>query len=205
MANKKTFRLFSKKHNVFYHGDNIRKLHTVGREPRLWKTFASLISKIENEICRFGFKPSYVSSPISEGLKKLEGLEIVEYEIILKEVKRYNVKDVITERQRVKLIENEFGWQIAKMYLKINQEELKGFKYILPFKNFDDFDIARERLKELDIMHGRQYRYNGLVIVFNDLNDAILCKLTFADKTLTLYDLETLKELNVEEEEINCG
>lgn len=200
MASNKRFKLFSNKEESFHHGNSVYKFKADGRVDKEWKTFASAIDRIEQDLCgvRYYYNFRNEESNDISNIDKTKDLELVEYEVILKEVSREPVFDIITERQRLRLIRNELGWQIAKMYTKINKEGLADFRYMLAFDNYNSFKDAQARLKELDISHGRQYRYCQYVIIFSDLNDATLCKLTFTDQTSALYDLETLKKLNIQ-------
>ena len=123
----------------------------------------------------------------------------------MKEVKRYALSDIISERRRIKHIGSMFGWQVAGMYSKISAESLDDFRYMLVFNDHASFEDGKARLKELDIIHGKQYRFSRCVMVFRDINVAILCRLSFADNTSDIYDLETLKKIDIKEDDTNSG
>ena len=195
MPSNKQFKVFSKEHNAFQHGKYFTNCWS-GRSEMAWKTLAPLLDRIERELCNRDYWRTQ-DNPLDT--KKIEGLEIVEYEVVLKEVKRYNVKQMVIEKERERMIRSSLGYKVAAAYRKMQKEEgVDDYRYIIAFDGYDSFNEGKKRLKELDILHGRNYRFTNYVMIFKDMNDATLCRLSFADHTSDAYDLETLKKIDVE-------
>jgi len=192
---KKQYKIYSKNRDAFQYGSGFYGNCWSGKQPKLWKTLFSAIERIERDLC--GLRTWYSKDEDPIDLSKVEDIEIVEYEIVLKEINRYNVKDIVTERQRERMIRKEFGSQVAAMYKKIRDTGLDNFQYLMVFNTYDSFKKAKVRLKELDISHGKQYRYCQYVIIFENMDDATITKLTFADNTSEVYDINTLKKLDI--------
>ena len=205
---KKQYRLYSKSNQEFhYGGDLYGKINCDNssrkKDPKSWKTFAPLIEAVERLCGARRFR--WQSAETDVKFDMLDDLEFVEYEVILKEVRRMPATEIVTERLRERMIRNEMGYHVCAMYTKMRIEGLEDFRYILAFNDYTSFDDAKIRLKELDIMHGRNYRFCRYAMIFKDANDAILTKLTFADDTSEVYDIENLKALDIEEEYTDRG
>lgn len=199
---KKQFRIWSNKYQGFQHGTGYGSNSWSGRVPKSWKTLASLLDKIDQNVLGRGYWKRYTDEEPIE-FDRLDGMELVEYEVVLKEVKRTSLKELMIERERERMIHANLGYKVSRMYKKMKADGLEGFRYIIAFDDPAAFFDAKDYLKELDIVHGRQYRFTDTVIIFSCMDDATLTKLTYPEDTSSVYDLETLSKIDVEEEQKN--
>lgn len=197
-VSRKEYRVYSTKMQAFQTTQTFRGKWWEGLRAKSWNKIAAIIAKMEDDM--FGIRFNYVSRAAQNQIQdfsKADDIEIVEYEVVLKELKRYSARELLEERARQRQIKKVMGYKILKIYQKMYAEGLDNFRYIIEFDNWAVFKKAQERLKELDIIHKRDYRFTSTTMIFTKAEDAAIIRLSFADDTSNVFDLISLKMLDI--------
>ncbi len=196
----KRYKVYSKSQKAFLTNARLNHFKVWNNNcAKTWKLFSPVLEFVERAFCG----KQWFSYDKIEHLADADDLEIVEYDVILEEVARHSVTPLIIDRERERQIRRNFGYQVYRMYLKMKEQGDTSYRYILSFGTTDSgyraFREARIRLKELDIDHVRSYLFTRNVMIFREANDAILCRLSFADDVSDIYDIQTLRNIDAKE------
>lgn len=135
----------------------------------------------------------------SEDVKDLpEEWEIVEMIIKEEDVTTWPariVSDALKKRVKIK---KKYGWNMSRGLEELKNIDMDVYRYCFEIRDNVSWGGAFEEMlgiiKELGIKR-ENYRYRTPIIVFNNINDAFIVKLSFGEKVRHFVDLVELEDL----------